>query len=133
MTEDEAITIIVEHLKGLFPKSCPNCHRRFDSLPDFFAATKPMGNPVIHDLEAGELQPEKPLGAVAVSGCTCGAAVALSSEGMPIFQYWSLLLWAKSETRRRSIPVTALLNHLRAEVRERVIAEAARGEGLRSG
>jgi len=127
MTQDEAIKMIIEHLQGLFPKTCPKCKRRFESLREFYLATTPVGRPVSYDLKAGNIHPQKPLGAVAVSACGCGAALSLSSEGMPLFQYWSLLLWAKNETRRRSISVSELLDNLRFEVRKRVIAEADRG------
>jgi hypothetical protein len=131
MNEDEVIKIIIGHLRGLFPKDCTNCQRRFNSLADFFANTEPMGNPVLRDFEAGDRLPEKPLGAVALSSCGCGATVALTSESMPLFQYWSVLLWVRSETRRRSVSVTVLLNRLRVEIRERVLAEeAARVESL---
>lgn len=130
MTTDEAIKLIIGHLNGLFPRICPKCQRCYPSLRDFYLQTQPAGDPVVYDLQAGDLQPAKPLGAVAVSICPCGAAVALTSEGMPLFQYWSLLLWTKDETRRRSISVPALLNYLRVEVRQRVIAEGGPGEAM---
>lgn len=131
MSKDEVIMIIIEHLRGLFPKDCPNCHRRFDSLADFFANTVPIGNPELLDFGASEVMPEKPLGAVALSSCGCGATVALTSESMPLFQYWSVLLWVRSETRRPSMGVTELLNRLRVAIREQVLAEeAARMEGF---
>ena len=123
MTEDQAIKIISEYLKGQFPKTCGNCNHRFETLKEFYLEAKPVGNPVSYDLEAGDLQPEKPRGAVAVSYCSCGSPVALRSDGMPLFQYWALLLWAKTETVRRGITTAELLHHLRVEVRKRVIAE----------
>ena len=123
MTEDDAIKIIIEHLKGQFPKTCPRCHRHFETLRDFYLTTKAVGEPVSYDLEAEDLQPEKPLGSVAVSNCPCGFALPLRSEGMPVFQYWSLLLWAKTETRRRSISTAELLIYLRTQVRQRAISE----------
>jgi hypothetical protein len=85
---------------------------------------KPTGNPVSHDLDAGDLTPQHPLGAVAVSICPCGEPIALTSEGMPVFRYWALLLWAKTETRRQGITVAELLNRLRVKVRNQVISES---------
>jgi hypothetical protein len=131
MSKDEVIKIIIEHLRGLFPKDCPNCHRRFESLSDFIVNTVPVGNPELLDFGTSEVMPEKPLGAVALSSCGCGATVALTSESMPLFQYWLVLLWVRSETRRRGIGVTELLNRLRVAIREQVLAEeSARVEGL---
>jgi hypothetical protein len=124
MSENEAIDLIIDHLNGLFPKTCPNCQHRYESLRDFYLETTAMGNAVSYDLEKNDLQPEKPLGAVAVSNCRCGAALSLSSDGMPLFRYWSLLLWAKGETRRRSISVAELLVDLRTRVRKRAVVEA---------
>lgn len=124
MTETTAIEMIIDHLKGRFPKDCPRCQRRFVTLRDFYLHTTPAGNPVSHDLEAGDLTPQSPLGAVAVSSCQCGKPIALTSAGMPIFHYWSLLLWANTEKRRQSITVAELLNALRHKVRAKVLSES---------
>jgi hypothetical protein len=43
---------------------------------------------------------------------------------MPVFRYWSLLLWAHTETQRQSITVAGLLKCLRREVREKVLSES---------
>jgi len=43
---------------------------------------------------------------------------------MPVFRYWSLLLWASNETRRQNITVAELLKCLRREVREKVLSES---------
>jgi hypothetical protein len=124
MDESAAITMIVEHLEGLFPKRCPRCQRTFPTLREFYQATTPVGKPVSYDLESGDLKPARPLGAVAVSECPCGAAIALTSEGMPLFRYWSLLLWANSEAIRRGQSTTKFLLSLRKLVREKVVAPA---------
>ena len=124
MSESTVIEMIIDHLKWRFPKDCPRCQRRFVTLRDFYLHTTAVGNPVSHDLEAGDLTPQSPLGAVAVSSCQCGEPIALTSAGMPIFRYWSLLLWASTETRRRSIPVAELLNGLRDKVRAKVLSDS---------
>jgi hypothetical protein len=126
VTETTAIEMIIDHLKVRFPRDCPKCRRRYETLRDFYLHTTPTGNPVSFDLDAGELTPQRPLGAVAISACLCGEPTALTSDGMPIFRYWSLLLWAKTETVRRGITVAELLNHLRQEVRKLVISESDR-------
>ena len=123
VTESEAIVIIIEHLEQLFPKTCPRCDRRYESLREFYIHTRPEGVPVFRDLDAGRLYPEKPLGAMATSTCPCGESIPLTSDGMPIFRYWSLLLWAQTELLRRHLKAEELLQHLRVEVRQRVIAK----------
>jgi hypothetical protein len=124
VTEAEAVHIMIEHLQGLFPKSCPNCERRFATLREFYLQTTPAGTPVSYDLELDDLKPQRPVGAVAVSNCPCGSSLALTSDGMPLFRLWALLLWARSETSRRGITTTELLQHLRTVVRQQVIAKS---------
>ena len=43
---------------------------------------------------------------------------------MPVFRYWSLLLWANTETQRQDIAVAELLKCLRREVRAKVLSES---------
>lgn len=116
---------MIDHLKSLFPKACPNCGKVYASLGDFYLNTTPVGNPISYDLEAGDVRPQHPRGAVAVSNCSCGTPIALRSDGMALFRLWSLLLWAKAETHRRKITDAQLLADLRVKVRKKVIAEAA--------
>jgi hypothetical protein len=124
MTEARAIETMIAHLQGLFPKTCPNCGRRFVTLRDFILNTTPIGKPIAHDLEMGELNPLHPIGAVAVSNCPCGTSLALTSEGMPLFRFWGLLLWAKRETQRRGQTPQELLQYVRGEIRKQVLAES---------
>lgn len=123
MNETEAIKIIIEHLKGLFPKTCPNCARRYHTLKEFYSNTQPVGSPISPDLAAIDLQPEHPQGAMAVSHCACGAPITLSSQGMPLFQYWALLLWARGEMQQRNLDTSEFLFELRLKVRDEVLAE----------
>lgn len=123
MNEIEAVKMIIEHLRGLFPKSCPACGRRFATLKEFYEITEPVGSPISYDLNADDLQPKHPQGAVAVSNCPCGAPMVLTSQGMPLFQYWALLLWAKGEMQQRRISTAELLFHLRVIVRKQVLSE----------
>jgi hypothetical protein len=124
VTEAAAIEMMIEHLKGLFPKTCPNCRKAYATLREFYLNTTPVGNPISYDLEAGETKPQQPRGAVAVSNCACGSPIALRSDGMALFRLWSLLLWAKAETKRRNVTETQLLADLRIKVRKKVVAEA---------
>ena len=126
MTAAEARMMMIEHLQGQFPKTCTQCRRDFATLQEFYLHTKPVGTPIAHDLEADVLRPLRPLGAVAVSQCGCGALLAITSDGMPVFRLWSLLLWAKYETLRRGISSKQLLQELRVDIRKQVLAGAGR-------
>lgn len=123
VTDAEARLMMIEHLRGLFPKTCPKCRRIFPTLRDYFLNTTPVGEAVSIDLEANDLRPLRPLGSGAVSKCKCGASMVISSDGMPLFRLWSLLLWAKYETMRRNVTPKQLMQSLRAEIRKQVINE----------
>lgn len=115
--------MMIEHMKGLFPKTCPKCQRKFATLREYFLNTTPVGEAVSLDLEADDLRPSRPLGSGAVAKCQCGASMIISSDGMPLFRLWALLLWAKSETVRRNITPKELMQELRVDIRKQVIAE----------
>lgn len=123
MTEAKAIAMMIGHLEGQFPKSCPKCNRRFENLRDFYTHTEPSGDPISYDLELGDVTPAHPVGAVAMSNCPCGTTLALTSDGMPLLRLWSLLRWAKNESEARGITIRELLKHLRREVRQKVRSE----------
>jgi hypothetical protein len=129
MTEADAIRTMRRHIEGLFPKVCPNCHRRFASLREYVLAAKPLGSTISYDVETGDWTPLKPLGTAALANCPCGTTLSLTSEGMPVMQMWHLLNWARGEMKLRNISGEQLLDHLRAEIRKQVLAEAAAPDG----
>ncbi len=123
MTEVEAIALIIQHLEGQFPKNCPNCQRRFDTLREFMGNAKPVGDMVSYDLEMGDLTATNPTGTLTVSNCSCGSTLALTSEGMPLSRLWSLLRWARGEMYQHGMTPEKFLQHLRWQVRTRVLLE----------
>ena len=123
MTEIQAIGLMIDHLKGQFPRSCSNCQRRFPTLRDYFENTKPAGEPISYDLELGEAKPQSPMGAVAFSNCHCGSTLGLTSKGMPLLRLWSLMHWVKHEAQRRGMTLSEFLQYLRGEVRKKVLSE----------
>jgi hypothetical protein len=127
MTETEVIRTLREHFESLFPKVCPNCNRRFATLREYIAITKRIGLPRSYDAELGDWNTVQPIGSVAQANCPCGSTLALSTEGLPLPQRLVLLNWVRLETQRQGIGPSALLEHLRDEVREQVLAEAASG------
>jgi hypothetical protein len=125
MTETEVIQHMRAHLEGLFPKVCPNCDRRFTTLREYLLQTQPVGPPMPHDVELGDWNPLQPLGTTTYANCPCGSTLMLSSDGMPLLRLWSLLNWARIETKKRSQTPQELLGHLRDEISKQVLAAPA--------
>ena len=123
MTESEAFDMMLEHLEGLFPKVCPGCHRHFATYREFARETEPVGMPTSYDLETGNLNPLRPVGAISFCKCPCGTMVTLTSQGMSARRLWSLLIWGRAESTRRGMKPAEFLDYLRLEIRKRALAE----------
>jgi len=123
MTEADVIRAMREHLEGLFPKTCPNCHHTYATFREYLQLTTHQGEPVPYDALNGDWQPTQPVGTVTLANCPCGSTLALSSQGMPLIQLWRLLNWARIETRRREMSPQQLLCYLRDEICKQVLAE----------
>jgi hypothetical protein len=123
MTEAEVITQMREHLEGQFPKECPTCQRRFATLREYLLTTKHLGPAMPYDAHLDDWTPLKPLGTMTYANCPCGSTLSLSSEGMPLTRLWSLLSWARAETKRRGLTPEEVLNYLRDEISRLVLAE----------
>ena len=124
MTEAEVIQAMREHLEGLFPKVCPNCRRSFATLREYLLITTPLGPPIPYDAELGDWRPMRQMGTMTYANCPCGDTLSLSSHGMPLSQLWSLLNWARHETKRRGLGPQELLEYLRGEITKQVLAGA---------
>ncbi len=120
MTEDEAVRILYEHFKGLFPKVCPNCSHCFNSVREYIEVTKRLGPPICYDAELGKWDTNQPVGSIAMTVCKCGTTLALSTAGMDLPLRLELLKWLKDETERRGVPIPMFLDYLRDRVRHRV-------------
>jgi hypothetical protein len=112
-----------EHLEGLFPKVCANCNSRFATLHEYVSLTRHLGPAMPYDADLGDWNPLHPLGTVTYSNCPCGGTLALTSDGMPLRTLWTLLNWARVETRRRGMTPQELLTHLREEICKQVFAD----------
>lgn len=122
MTESEAIGVMLEHVEGLFPKVCPNCHRQFATYGEFAQFTEPAGVPTSYDLETGNLNPQDPVGAISFCRCLCGSMLTLSLQGMPPGRLGELLAWGRSECETRNLKPGEFLANLREAVRKHVLA-----------
>jgi len=123
MTEAEVIQTVRQHFESLFPKVCPNCNRRFDTLREYILSTKRIGLPRSFDAELGEWKTKQPIGSVALANCPCGSTLALTTEGMALSQRLALLDWVRTETQRRGVSSSELLEYLRDLVRKQVLDE----------
>ncbi len=122
MTEAEVVRLMREHLESQFPKVCPNCHRHFADLREYILNTHRIEPSVCYDAEIEDWNPLRPVGTVTYTNCSCGTTLALSSHGMPILRLWSLYNWARGETKARGVTMNELLNYLRDEIRQQVLA-----------
>jgi len=123
MTDAEAIRIMRNHVEGLFPKECPNCHRHYATLREYILATQPLGATISYDAEVEDWKPADPIGTTALANCPCGTTLTLTSEGISLFQMWRLLNWARVETKRRGMSQQELLNYIRHQIRKQVLSE----------
>ena len=127
MNETEVIRQMREHLEGLFPKTCRNCGRNFDSLKEYLQITTHLGSAMPYDAMQGDWKPVKPIGMVTLANCPCGNTLSLTSVGMPRPQPWRLMAWAKVETIKRGVSPQELLNYLRDEICRQVLSEPNQG------
>jgi hypothetical protein len=123
MTEEEVVKTIRDHLEGQFPKVCANCERCYTTFRMYLQNTTRLGSAMSYDAEIGDWKPLKPLGALTHSNCPCGSTLALSSAGMPLLRLWSLLNWARIETKKRNQTTEELLNYLREKICKQVLSE----------
>ncbi len=124
VTEAEVIGTMREHLEGLFPKVCSNCHRHFASLREYILITERVGSMVSYDAELGDWNTTRPTGTMALANCPCGTTLAVGTEGIPLSRRLLMLDWIKSETQRRGVSWQELLEYLRDQTRKQVLAES---------
>jgi hypothetical protein len=122
VTEDDVVRIVRSYIESLFPKVCPKCGTRFDSLRDYLRLTTHLGSPHFYET-AGGLTDVNPLGPIAHATCICGNTLTIGSSGIPKAQLMELLEWAKADSRRRSIRMNELMRQIRDRIDEQVLRE----------
>lgn len=122
MQDDELIEMLRAYHESLFPKDCHNCGRRFLTLRDYLEHTKALWPTISYDAELSDFKPAHPLGAVSMANCACGSTVALATDHMPLEDYHALLEWLRTEALARGKSRSSLLDHLRGEIRRRVLS-----------
>jgi hypothetical protein len=128
MTNAEAVQMVREHFESLFPRVCPNCGRRFATLREYVLTTERIGRPQSYDAELGDWRPTQIIGSVVQANCPCGSTLTLTTEGMALSRRQALLEWVRAETHRRGVSPPELLDHLRDQVRQQVLAESPGGK-----
>jgi hypothetical protein len=122
LTEEKAIQIMRMQLESSFPKVCATCHRSYATLFDYLSNTKQIGRAISYDVEVGNWEPLKPMGAMICSNCLCGNTIALTIKGMPLPLLWLLLDWVRVESLKREDPQT-IFNNLLIEIRRQVLSD----------
>lgn len=123
MTEEEVVPILHAYFESLFPKICSNCNRTFATLGKYIQITERIGPPMSYDAEMKNWNTNQPIGSIAMVVCPCGTTLALSTLSMQLPLRLELLNWVKIETQRRGVSASELLEHLRDEVRKRVLRD----------
>ena len=124
MFYDEAVSVIRAHVERKFPKTCSLCGRVFSNLADYLRGTRPIGQPVSYDAALDDWKPKDPIGTYSMVVCACGTSLGIDSSGMPLVMLWRLMRFARTETRRRGVTVSAFLGEIRSEVERQVLAAA---------
>jgi hypothetical protein len=86
--------------------------------------TTPVGRYLSYDAEAGDWRPPRPIGTLALSNCSCGDTIGLSTDDMAMPLRLELLEWVKLEAQRRGVSPPDLLDRLRVELRRQLLAES---------
>jgi len=122
VTEDDVVRIVRSYIESLFPKVCPKCGTRFDTLRDYLRLTTHLGSPHFYETAGGPTN-LNPLGPIAHATCVCGNTLTIGSEGIPKSQLMALIEWAKADSRRRSIRMNELFRQLRDRIDEEVLRD----------
>jgi hypothetical protein len=128
MTEDEVVRTLREYFESLFPKVCPNCNRCFATLREYIQGTKRLGPTISYDGDLGNWETALPIGSVAMANCPCGTTLGLTTGNMPLPLRLEMLNWVKTETQRRGVSPSDLLEYFRDEVRKRVLGDSIPGD-----
>ena len=123
MEERDVIKIIRDFVSNQFPKECKCCGKRYNSLAEYLRKTTPVGQPVSYDAEDNDWKPDKLVGTISISNCSCGSSMGLSSDGMNVFTLFRLMLWAKKEAWIRGITISDVLEDLRNKIDASVLQD----------
>ncbi|MDZ7686090.1 MAG: hypothetical protein U5O39_14635 [Gammaproteobacteria bacterium] len=120
---EEIIQLLQEHFESLFPKTCPNCQRHFESLGEYVRQTNKLGSSHSYDAEEGDWEPAVPVGSSAMSNCPCGNTLSLTTDDMEMKNRYEVLKWIQARVEAGDTTTTEALDYLRGEIRKRAVAK----------
>ncbi len=106
-----------------FPKECKCCGKLYSSFKEYLQNTTHVGQPISYDAENEDWQPDTPLGTMSLAKCPCGTTLAITSSGMDISILLKLMNWAQSESEKRGVTISDLLEDLRAAIDKSVLQD----------
>ena len=123
MNEDQIVDILFRHYNSLFPKTCSSCGKKFETFKTYVEEVTPVGRSVSYDAEVGTWGkgPAPLIGSAAMSNCTCGTTLSLTTDDMEESRRRELLAWIKEQVDASGVAPSDILQRLRVHVRERVL------------
>ena len=122
MTEEQVVKIILTAVEKNFPKVCSCCSHRFQTYKDYLQDTFPLGEPLSNDAAIDDWRPETPLGFLSYSKCkSCTNTLTTNIGSLDKETIWQLLSWIKEEMKHRGVSNSAILNDIRAKMRQQVL------------
>ncbi len=119
MNENELIEIVHTYISTKeFPKQCGKCGKLYDTFGDYIKCTVDVGLLTEHDADLENWDPAELIGELALSNCSCGNTLSISTMKMPQQAFLSLMLWIKLEALQQKIPVQSLLKQLKQKIRQ---------------
>ncbi len=117
MTKQDVINLVRTHIRTTeFPKICSQCGTTYESFKEFLQETTHIGEPVSYDAELNEHQPEHPLGVIAMSHCSCGNAISVSTYAMAKENRLKSIAWIQEESQKQNISRADFLKSMRDEI-----------------
>ena len=126
MDKNQAIQITRKYIESQFPRTCYNCGRTYRSLAEYLMKTKHLDDPIPYDAYECKVDHQNPTGVVSYANCACGSTMAITSQKLDLITYWRLMLWARRESRKQKISITALLRQIRKEIDRQVLDDNQR-------
>jgi len=123
-TDDEIVDTIYRVVLDLFPKTCPNCGKRYPDLASYIRGTRKIGPAYSLDAEMDSWRPSVPVGGIAMANCACGTTLALTTEHMSVEDSHRVLNWVKANMNKRGMSSEQLTGLIREKIRERALKEA---------
>jgi hypothetical protein len=105
LTDEEMMALCEEALSKQFPKRCMCCRKVYGTLRAYFLSTTRVGTVQVPDADAGEWEPQEPMGVMSFANCACGSTLAITSDAVSVLTMWRMLRWARERMKRRGLSI----------------------------